>query len=67
MLYCSAIAHFITNVLRYFVHEGYTGASAFQSAEASEAERNARFVSVGVLASGEDAWTYAAELQELAR
>ncbi|KAF2873932.1 hypothetical protein BDV95DRAFT_488182 [Massariosphaeria phaeospora] len=41
--------HSVKDDLVYFVHEGYAGLSAFVNAPASEAERNAQFVAVGVL------------------
>lgn len=43
--------HAVKNDLVYFVHEGYAGLSAFAKGEASEEERNAQFVSVGILVS----------------
>ena len=52
---------------RYFVHDKYTGIAAFQSEDATEAERNARFVSIGVLSVNEKLWLYAPALQDLAR
>lgn len=52
---------------RYFVHDKYVGLAAFQSAEATEAERNARFMSVGILAARERIWLHAPALKDLAR
>ncbi|KAH7128289.1 hypothetical protein B0J11DRAFT_266731 [Dendryphion nanum] len=41
--------HAVKNDLVYFVHESYAGLSAFVNSPASEAERNANFVAVGIL------------------
>ncbi|KAF1995593.1 hypothetical protein P154DRAFT_623842 [Amniculicola lignicola CBS 123094] len=41
--------HAVKSDLVYFVHEGYAGLSAFVNGRASEAERNANFVAVGIL------------------
>jgi len=54
-------------VFSYFVHKEYVGLAAFQSAEATEAERNARFVSVGILAARTEIWRYAQPLKDLAK
>lgn len=57
---------------RYFTHDKYAGLSAFVSKAASEEERNANFVSVGILVPQTygrlgRAWMHAQRLRELAR
>ncbi|KAF2677666.1 hypothetical protein K458DRAFT_157335 [Lentithecium fluviatile CBS 122367] len=63
--------HDIQSDLVYFVHEGYAGLSAFAKGEASAEERNANFVSVGILVSRAygrlgRSWLLAARLRKLA-
>lgn len=53
--------------LRYFTHDEFVGVAAFKQIEAAEAERNARFVSVGILAAQEDIWQHADTLHRFAR
>jgi hypothetical protein len=43
--------HDVKSDLVYFVHQGYAGLSAFAKGEASAEDRNANFVSVGILVS----------------
>jgi hypothetical protein len=57
---------------RYFIHEGYAGLSAFANGVASEAERNAHFVAVGILVPLSygrlgRSWLHAPRLQKIAR
>ncbi|KAF2749712.1 hypothetical protein M011DRAFT_398028 [Sporormia fimetaria CBS 119925] len=64
--------HAIKEDLVYFVHEGYAGLSAFCNAPASEQERNASFVAVGVLVPLSygrlgRSWLHAPRLQTLAK
>ncbi|KAJ4288528.1 hypothetical protein N0V90_011765 [Kalmusia sp. IMI 367209] len=64
--------HTLTSDLVYFVHEGYAGLSAFAKGEASAEERNAAFVSVGILVSRAygrlgRSWLLAHRLQDLAK
>ncbi|KAF1976318.1 hypothetical protein BU23DRAFT_456527 [Bimuria novae-zelandiae CBS 107.79] len=63
--------HTLTSDLVYFVHEGYAGLSAFAKADAGAEERNAQFVSVGILVSREygrlgRSWLLASRLRQLA-
>ncbi|KAH3977518.1 hypothetical protein HBH98_071140 [Parastagonospora nodorum] len=57
--------------LVYFTHEGYAGLSAFARGEAGSEERNANFVSVGVLARRDGilgrTWGVAGRLESIAR
>ena len=64
--------HGVDNDLVYFVHEGYAGLSAFARGEATQAERNANFVAVGILVDKKygrlgRSWLYAEKLEGLAR
>lgn len=63
--------HTLTSDLVYFVHEGYAGLSAFAKGNAGEEERNAQFVSVGILVSRAygrlgRSWLLASKLRQLA-
>src|SRR5690242_9469699 len=65
--------HALASDLVYFTHEGYAGLSAFARGEASEAERNANFVAVGILVRREGwsgrlgrGWLLAGRLEKLA-
>ncbi|KAF2265234.1 hypothetical protein CC78DRAFT_208835 [Lojkania enalia] len=63
--------HSVKSDLVYFVHEGYAGLSAFANAPASEAERNANFVAVGILVPLSygrlgRSWLHAPRLQKIA-
>lgn len=65
--------HAIDSDLVYFTHEGYAGLSAFARGSASEEDRNANFVSVGILVEKESrggrlgrAWLLAARLEKMA-
>ncbi|KAF2274762.1 uncharacterized protein EI97DRAFT_476831 [Westerdykella ornata] len=63
--------HAVKDDLVYFVHEGHAGLSAFCNAPASAAERNATFVSVGILVPLNQgrlgrSWLHAERLQSLA-
>ncbi|KAF2183655.1 hypothetical protein K469DRAFT_710457 [Zopfia rhizophila CBS 207.26] len=63
--------HSVKSDLVYFVHEGYAGLSAFVSGPASEAERNAHLVAVGVLVPLSygrlgRSWLHARSLQKIA-
>jgi hypothetical protein len=63
--------HDVKSDLVYFVHEGYAGLSAFEKGEASAEERNANFVSVGILVSRAygrlgRSWLLAERLRKLA-
>ncbi|KAF1954819.1 hypothetical protein CC80DRAFT_517396 [Byssothecium circinans] len=63
--------HTVKNDLVYFVHEDYAGLSAFAKGAASAEDRNAEFVSVGILVSRAcgrlgRSWLLAARLQTLA-
>ncbi|KAJ4360214.1 uncharacterized protein N0V89_000774 [Didymosphaeria variabile] len=63
--------HTLTSDLVYFVHEGYAGLSAFAKGEAGAEERNAQFVSVGILVSRAygrlgRSWLLASKLKQLA-
>ncbi|KAF2845234.1 hypothetical protein T440DRAFT_493586 [Plenodomus tracheiphilus IPT5] len=65
--------HSVPSDLVYFTHEGYAGLSAFARGEGSAEDRNATFVSVGVLVQNQGrfgrlgrAWLLAARLQTLA-
>jgi hypothetical protein len=63
--------HTLTSDLVYFVHDGYAGLSAFEKAEAGAEDRNAQFVSVGILVSRAygrlgRSWLLAEKLQQLA-
>lgn len=49
------------------MHGKYVGLAAFQGVDATEEERNARFVSVGILAPPEQIWLYAQALKDLAK
>jgi DENN domain-containing protein 11 len=64
--------HNVEEDLVYFHHEAYAGVSAFVKGTASEAERNAQFVSVGAMLRLKDgrlgrAWLHAHNLQNLAK
>ena len=64
--------HNIKEDLVYFVHREYAGLSAFVSRTASEAERNAHLIAVGILVPLSlgrlgRCWLHARELQDLAR
>ena len=64
--------HGVDNDLVYFVHEGYAGLSAFARGEATQAERNANFVAVGILVDKKygrlgRSWLCAEKLEGLAR
>jgi DENN domain-containing protein 11 len=57
--------------VRYFVHDGHAGISAFVNLPATEAERNAIMLAVGVLVPVSfgrlgKAWRHATGLKELA-
>ncbi|USP80358.1 hypothetical protein yc1106_07632 [Curvularia clavata] len=65
--------HSVQNDLVYFTHEGYAGLSAFAKGDAGAEERNANFVSVGILVKKEGefgrlgrAWLLAGRLEKLA-
>jgi hypothetical protein len=63
--------HTLASDLVYFVHEGYAGLSAYAKGEARAEERNAQFVSVGILVSRAygrlgRSWLLASKLQQLA-
>lgn len=64
--------HAVPTDLVYFTHAGYAGLAAFAQGEGSAAERNATFVSVGVLVAREGngrlgrVWLLVARLQALA-
>ncbi|KAL1598655.1 hypothetical protein SLS60_007795 [Paraconiothyrium brasiliense] len=63
--------HTLTSDLVYFVHEGYAGLSAFAKGEAGTEERNAQFVSVGILVSRAygrlgRSWLLGSKLRQLA-
>jgi hypothetical protein len=63
--------HAVKSDLVYFVHEGYAGLSAFVNGPASEAERNAHFVAVGILVPLSygrlgRSWLHAHSLQKIA-
>ncbi|RAR02642.1 2-isopropylmalate synthase [Stemphylium lycopersici] len=65
--------HSVPNDLVYFTHEGYAGLSAFAKGEAGAEERNANFVSVGILVKKEGkygrlgrGWLLAGRLEKLA-
>lgn len=65
--------HAVQSDLVYFTHAGYAGLSAFARGEGSAEERNATFVSVGVLVQNQGrfgrlgrAWLLAARLERLA-
>lgn len=65
--------HSVPNDLVYFTHDGYAGLSAFAKGDASEEDRNANFVSVGILVRKEGrhgrlgrAWLLASRLEKLA-
>ncbi|KAF2202844.1 hypothetical protein GQ43DRAFT_470527 [Delitschia confertaspora ATCC 74209] len=63
--------HAVKSDLVYFIHEGYAGLSAFVNGPASEAERNAHFVAVGVLVPLSygrlgRSWLHARSLQKMA-
>ncbi|KAF2714932.1 hypothetical protein K504DRAFT_445856 [Pleomassaria siparia CBS 279.74] len=64
--------HNVKSDLVYFVHEGYAGLSAFANEAASAAERNATFISVGILVPLSygrlgRSWLHASRLQKIAR
>ncbi|KAL3469178.1 hypothetical protein BJX99DRAFT_241868 [Aspergillus californicus] len=64
--------HNVSEDLVYFVHEQYSGISAFVNQPADESERNAKMFSVGVLvplSSGRlgKSWRHAPKLKELAQ
>lgn len=65
--------HSLESDLVYFTHEGYAGLSAFARGHASAEDRNANFVSVGVLARRDGqygrlgrGWLLAGRLEKLA-
>ena len=65
--------HAVPTDLVYFTHEGYAGLSAFAKGAASAEERNANFVSVGILVNKEGrfgrlgrGWLLAGRLEKLA-
>ncbi|KAL5380405.1 hypothetical protein PMIN03_003623 [Paraphaeosphaeria minitans] len=63
--------HTLPSDLVYFVHEGYAGLSAYAKGEAGAEDRNARFVSVGILVSRAygrlgRSWLLASQLRQLA-
>ena len=65
--------HSVPNDLVYFTHDGYAGLSAFAKGDAGEEDRNANFVSVGILVQKEGrhgrlgrAWLLAGRLEKLA-
>jgi hypothetical protein len=65
--------HSLQSDLVYFTHEGYAGLSAFAKGEAGAEERNANFVSVGVLARRDGqfgrlgrGWLLAGRLEKIA-
>lgn len=65
--------HSVQSDLVYFTHQGYAGLSAFAKADASAEERNANFVSVGILVKKEGrfgrlgrAWLLAGRLEKMA-
>lgn len=63
--------HTLDEDLVYFVHDDYAGLSAFAKGDASAEDRNAQFVSVGILVSRAygrlgRSWLLAARLQRLA-
>ena len=65
--------HSVTSDLVYFTHNGYAGLSAFARGDGSAEERNANFVSVGILVKNEGrfgrlgrAWLHAARLEKMA-
>jgi hypothetical protein len=65
--------HSIQSDLVYFTHEGYAGLSAFAKGDASAEDRNANFVSVGILVKREGkygrlgrGWLLAARLEKMA-
>ncbi|EDU43592.1 conserved hypothetical protein [Pyrenophora tritici-repentis Pt-1C-BFP] len=65
--------HTVPNDLVYFTHDGYAGLSAFAKGDAGEEDRNANFVSVGILVRKEGrhgrlgrAWLLAGRLEKLA-
>ncbi|KAF2828265.1 hypothetical protein CC86DRAFT_348358 [Ophiobolus disseminans] len=65
--------HSLQSDLVYFTHDGYAGLSAFARGDAGAEERNANFVSVGVLARRDGqygrlgrAWLIAGRLEKLA-
>jgi len=59
--------YLLSDEYSYFVHDEQLGLAAFGSGEATEAERNARFISVGILTKHDTAWAHAARLRDLAR
>lgn len=65
--------HSVASDLVYFTHEGYAGLSAFARGAASEADRNANFVAVGILVRREGwsgrlgrGWLLAGRLERIA-
>ncbi|KAJ4313605.1 hypothetical protein N0V94_006875 [Neodidymelliopsis sp. IMI 364377] len=65
--------HTLANDLVYFTHQGYAGLSAFARGDASAEDRNANFVSVGILVRREGrtgrlgrAWLLAGRLEKIA-
>lgn len=65
--------HTLANDLVYFTHEGYAGLSAFARGSASAEDRNANFVSVGILVRKEGrfgrlgrGWLLAGKLEKIA-
>ncbi|EUC40207.1 hypothetical protein COCMIDRAFT_109398 [Bipolaris oryzae ATCC 44560] len=65
--------HAVQSDLVYFTHQGYAGLSAFAKGEAGDEERNAKFISVGVLVKKEGefgrlgrAWLLAGRLEKMA-
>lgn len=64
--------HTVKEDLIYFVHGNYAGISAFVSAPASEAQRNAVMIAVGVLVPLDfgrlgRSWKHAPQLQDIAQ
>lgn len=65
--------HTLASDLVYFTHEGYAGLSAFARGSASAEDRNANFVSVGILVRREGrfgrlgrGWLLAGQLEKIA-
>jgi hypothetical protein len=65
--------HAVQNDLVYFTHEGYAGLSAFVKGDASAEDRNANFVTVGILVKKEGkydrlgrGWLLAGRLEKIA-
>jgi len=64
---CIQCCQLVSYRFSYFVHDEQKGLAAFCSGEAPEAERNARFVSVGVLTQHDTVWVHAETLRDLAK